>query len=179
LKEKKMYGLLAEFKTTERLVEAATCVRREGYRHVEAYTPFAVEGLANALGAGPGRVAAVTFVGGAVGAAGGYLLQWYAAVLSYPVNIGGRPVHSWPAFVPLTFELTVLVAGLSAALIGVIAFNGLPRLTHPLFNEPAFSRATRDAFFLCIEASDPLFRFGATSELLTSLGASAVFEVDS
>ena len=130
---------------------------RGGYRNVEAYAPFSVEGLAEALGFARNRVALITLLGGILGGAGIYFLQWYSAVIDYPINIGGRPLHSWPAFIPATFECTVLGAAL-AAFFGMLILNGLPRLHHPVFNAPDFDLATRNRFFLCIEAADGRLR---------------------
>lgn len=173
-----MYGLMAEYESAEKLLRAARASYAAGYRQIDAYSPFPVEGLAEAVGMRSNRVAYVTFMGGLIGAVGAYIMQWYATVISYPVNIGGRPHHSWPAFIPITFEVTVLCAGLSAALIGVIIMNGLPRPYHPVFNAPRFARASVDGFFLCVEASDPCFSRIRTEQFLSEAGASAVFEVE-
>jgi hypothetical protein len=151
-----IYGILAEFDNPEDLVEAARQARQAGYRKMDAYTPFPVEGLNEALDLGRTWVPLLVLIGGLIGAAVGYFLQYYISVIDYPINIGGRPLHSWPAFIPVTFEMTVLVAGLFAVL-GMLALNGLPMPYHPVFNVRSFSLATHDRFFLCIEAGDPKF----------------------
>jgi len=147
------YGVLAEFATPERLVEAARKAREAGYRHIEAYSPFPIEGLAEATGMRRNWVAPIVLAGGFVGCIGGYFMQWYSAVISYPINSGGKPPHSWPIFIPVTFELTVLIAAL-AAFVGMLFLNGLPRLTHPVFNVREFDLASRNRFFLCVRADD-------------------------
>ena len=152
-----IYGLMAEFDNPSALVAAAREAHAAGYRRMDAYTPFPVEELNEALGLGHTGVAALVLIGGITGALVGYLMQYYIAVIDYPLNIGGRPLHSWPAFVPVTFELTILCAGLFAVL-GMLALNGLPMPHHPVFNAPRFALASRDRFFLCIEAADPTIR---------------------
>jgi hypothetical protein len=171
-----LYGLLAEFKTGDALLEAARRAREDGYRHVEAYSPYAVEGIAEAVGFNYSRVPLITLVGGIVGGAGGYFLQWYSAVIDYPINVGGRPLHSWPSFIVPTFELTILGAAI-AALIGMLAANGLPRLVHPIFNAPHFEQATRHRFFLCLTARDPHFDVERSRRFLQGLQPMSVVEV--
>jgi hypothetical protein len=171
-----IYGMVAEFETPEALVAAIRLAREEGYRNLDAYTPFPIEGLDEELHFRPTRLPWVVFAAGCLGTAVAFFTQYFASVLHYPLNVGGRPLNSWPAFVPVMFELTVL----SAAILGVIAMlgrNGLPRLHHPLFNVPEFSRATTDRFFLCIEAVDPKFDRGATGDFLTGLAPLSVAEV--
>jgi hypothetical protein len=166
------YGVMGEFAETEQLLQAARRLRGAGFR-LEAYTPFSVDGLVEALALPNDRVPRVAFAGGAVGAAGAYLLQWYTAVIDYPIDAGGRPLHSWPAFIPMTFELAVLGAAL-AAFFGFLALNGLPRLRHPVFDAPDFDLASRDRFFLCIrEADDP----AEAARRLLEAGAKRVVEV--
>jgi hypothetical protein len=143
-----LYGVLAEFATADGLLAAARAAHDEDH-FVEAYSPFAVEGLSEAIGFTRNRMPLVTFVGGLLGGVGGYALQWYSAVVSYPINAGGRPLDSWPAFVPATFALTLLGAAL-AAVVGMLAANGLPCLRHPLFGIREFDLATRNRFFLCL-----------------------------
>jgi hypothetical protein len=172
-----VYGLLGEFPSAEHLVEAAQLAREAGYRRMDAYSPFPIEGLADALGARPSRLPFIVLVGGICGGALGYLMQWYMVAVSYPLNIGGRPTHTWPAFVPVTFELTILGAAL-AAVLGMLALNGLPRPHHPLFNVPEFSLASQHRFFLCIEAADPRFDLAATGEFLHNIGATRVTIVE-
>ena len=171
----KPYGLLAEFSRQEQLIHAAEEAHAAGFRKMDGYTPFAVEGLAEALGKKT-RLPLLVLIGGIIGGTGGYFMQWYANAISYPINIGGRPIHSWPAFIPITFELTVLCAGLTA-FFGSLALNGLPRPYHPLFHIPEFDRASQDRFFLCIEASDALFDTNKTREFLQSLNPLTIAEV--
>ena len=147
-----LYGVMAEFASAETLVAAARRSREEGFGAVEAYSPFPVEGLGDAIGFRGSRIPLAVLVGGVLGAHGGYFLQWYSAVISYPVNIGGRPLHSWPEFIPVTFETTVLGAAVTAV-VAMLAANGLPRLRHPVFDAPDFDLATRNRFFLCLRAS--------------------------
>jgi len=172
-----IYGLLAEFSDPTELVAAARRAYEEGYRQMDAYSPFPVEELAEALGFHRTRVPLIVLIGGLVGCIGGYFLQYYIAAIHYPLNIGGRPLNSWPAFIPITFELTVLIAALSAVL-GLLALNGLPMPYHPVFNVPRFALATRDRFFLCIEATDPLFDLEGTRRFMERLVPREVSEVD-
>ena len=172
-----VFGLMAEFRRPEELLDAANRAREGGYRKMDAYSPFPVEGLTEALGVRHTRVPLLVLIGGILGGAGGFFMQYYAAVIGYPLNIGGRPLNSWPAFIPITFELTILVAGL-AAVIGMIAMNGLPQPYHPVFNAPGFERATSDRFFLCVEASDPHFDMEGTKFFLERLKPERVFTVD-
>ena len=171
-----IYGLAAEFASPAELVEAAKAVRAAGYTRIDAYTPLPVEGLSGAIGAGKSRLPLLVLIGGIVGAIGGYLMQYVTAVHWYPFNIGGRPLNSWPAFIPVVFECTVLGASLTAV-IGMLALCGLPAPYHPLFHLQRFSRVSRDLSFLCVESRDPLFEVTRTRELLTSLGAASVEEV--
>ena len=171
-----LYGLAASFDSPEAVVEAAKKVFAAGYRRTEGYTPYAVEGLPEALGFHRTGVPLIVFVGGIVGGIGGYFMLWYANVISYPWNIGGKPANSWPAFIPITFEMTVLGAALMA-LFGMLILNGLPSPYHPMFRAPAFELASQTKFFLCIEVTDPLFDFAETRRFLESLGPTAVMEV--
>ncbi len=171
-----IYGLLAEFETPADIVRAARAAHEEGYRRMDAYSPFPVEGLSEAVGFHKDRVALVCLVGGLLGLATAYVLQFWINTINYPINVGGRPFHSWPSFVVVSFELTVLFGGLAAAL-GMLAMNGLPMPYHPLFNVPIFAMATRDRFFLCIEAADPNFDLQRTREFLLGLGPRVVVEV--
>src|SRR5207248_4576305 len=140
-------------------------------------SPFPIEELTEALGVRPTRLRLLVLVGGLVGCLGGFFMQWYSAVVDYPINVGGRPLNSWPMFMPVTFELTVLLAGLTAV-FAVLALNGLPMPYHPVFNVPRFALATRDRFFLCIEATDPRFDRAATRAFLQGLHPREVSEVE-
>jgi hypothetical protein len=172
----KQYGLLAEFSDPAALLECARQARAAGYQRLDAFTPFPVEGLAEELGHRRTALPLIVLAGGIIGCVGGYFMQYWMAAIDYPLNIGGRPLNSWPMFVPVTFELTVLIASLFA-LLGMLGLNGLPRPHHPLFNVPEFALATRDRFFLCIEAADPRFESNQTREFLAAHGARAVMEV--
>jgi hypothetical protein len=172
-----LYGLMAEFDTAAGIVRAAREVHARGYRKVDAYTPYPMEELTDALHLHRTWVPLVVLCGGIFGLLFGWGLQYYTAVVDYPINIGGRPVYAWPSFVVPTFETTVLFSAF-AALFGMLALNGLPRPYHPAFNVPAFARASRDRFFLAIEADDPRFDLDETRDLLRSLGPVEVSEVD-
>ena len=171
-----IYGLLAEFETATDLLNAAAAAHQAGYRRVDAYSPFPVEGLAEALGFRRTGLPHLVFVAGLIGCVGGFFMQYYAMAISYPLNIAGRPLNSWPAFLPVTFELTVLIAGL-AAILGMLALNGLPRPHHPVFNVPRFALSSRDRFFLLIKARDPRFDRRATRDFLQTLRPYEVSEV--
>ncbi len=171
-----IYGLLAEFDNPTALVTAARRAFEAGYRRMGAYTPFPVEGLADALGYRKTRLPLVVLLGGLAGCVGGFFMQYYASVIGYPLNIAGRPLNSWPAFIPITFEVTVLCASV-AAVLGMLAMNGLPQPYHPLFHHPRFAQATRDRFFLSIQAIDSKFDRQATAQFLHELGPREVAEV--
>lgn len=173
----RVYGLMAEFDDPASLLAATRHAYQDGYRRMDAYSPFPVEGLAEALGARRKAVPMIVLLGGLVGCFGGFFMQYYIAAIYFPLNIGGRPLNSWPAFIPVTFELTVLVAALSAV-FGLLALNGLPMPYHPTFNVPRFKFASRDRFFLCIEAADPKFDRERTREYLLRLEAREVNEVE-
>lgn len=176
-RRRRYYGLIAEFDNPTAIVEATRRAYAEGYRHMDTYTPFPVEGLAEELKFHRTRVPLIVLLGGLAGCLGGYLLQYWIAAIYWPVNVGGRPLNSWPMFIPVTFELTVLVAALSAV-IGMLALNGLPRPYHPVFNVPRFALASQDRFFLCVEAGDPRFDRAATRSFLESLGPREVSDVE-
>jgi hypothetical protein len=171
------YGLLAEFATADGILEAARAVYAAGYRKLDAYTPYPMEEVLDALHLHESHVPKVVLAGGLVGLAVGLGLQYYASVIAYPMNIGGRPIAAWPAWVVPAFETTVLFAAFGAV-FGMLALNRLPQPYHPVFNVPSFVRASRDRFFLCIETEDPRFDPAATAELLRRLGATAVTEVE-
>jgi len=170
------YGMLAEFGSAAELLDAARHTRAAGYRQIDAYSPFPVEGLVEALGPHHDRIPLLTLIGGVLGGAGGYFMQWYSAVISFPINVGGRPLHSWPSFVPVTFELAVLGAALFAV-GGMLLLNGLPQLYHPLFNVPAFELASRNRFYLCVRCSDPKYDALEVQQHLESLQPLLVQEV--
>lgn len=175
--KKPLYGLMAEFDDPEKLLEATQRAYTIGYRKMDAYSPFPVEGLSEALGMRHTWLSVVILVGGIIGGLGGFLMQWYATVISYPSNVGGRPLNSWPAYIPITFELVVLVAAFFA-LLGMLGLNGLPQPYHPVFNVPDFELASRNRFFLTIEVKDPKFVLEDTREFLESLEPLKVFEVE-
>jgi hypothetical protein len=168
-----IYGLMAEFSNERDLLAAAQQAHDAGYRRMDAYSPLPISGLAEALGHRHTGVPLLTLLGGLAGCVGGYCLQYWIAAVDYPVNVGGRPLNSWPSFIPVTFELTILLAALST-LIGMLALNGLPMPYHPVFNVPRFALASRDRFFLCIEATDRHFDRHETARFLSSLPATAV-----
>jgi hypothetical protein len=174
--EPALFGLMAEFEEHEQLLAAARRAYAEGYRRMDAYSPFPVEGLAEALGHENSAIPLFTLAGGIIGGLGAYFMQWYAMAKLYPINVGGRPLNSWPNFIPVTFELTVLIASVSAFL-GVFILNRLPEPHHPVFNVPEFDRASSDRFFLCIEADDPKFEVVETRKFLENLKAIKVTEV--
>ena len=171
-----LYGLMAEFDNTDDLLSAAHRAHEAGYRQMDAFTPFPVEGLAEAIGFEKTRVPLICLIGGLIGCSGGFFLQWWPNVIGYPLNIGGKPYNSWPSFIPITFELTILCAGLFTV-FGMLALNGLPTPYHPVFNVPRFEMATRNRFFLCIKVRDTKFDAQATKEFLQSLKAREVMEI--
>ena len=172
-----VYGLMAEFRAPGEVLAAARAARAAGYRRMDAFTPYPMEELSEALGHHHSRLPLIVLVGGLLGALGGYALQYWAAVIEYPMNVGGRPVHSWPAFIVPTFETTILCAALSAVL-GMFALNGLPMPYHPVFNARNFALASRDRYFLLIEAGDPHFDRAATERFLWTLSPAEVSEVE-
>jgi hypothetical protein len=172
-----IYGVVGEFESERELLRAAEKTRDAGYRRIDAYAPFPVEGLSEAMGLGNNRVALLTLIGGLCGGLGGFGFEYWCNVISYPLNIGGRPLNSWPAFIPVTFELTVLGASLFAV-FGMLALNGLPQPHHPLFNVERFAKhATTDRFFLCIESRDHKFDLADSARFLDSVGAHHISEV--
>jgi hypothetical protein len=172
-----IYGLMAEFTTPTDLVNAARRVHEAGYRKVDAYSPYPMEEVSEALDFHHSPLPKIVLGGGILGALAGYGLQYWTSLIDYPLNVGGRPLHSWPAFIPVAFETTILFAALGAV-FGMLALNGLPEPYHPVFNVPSFALASRDRFFICIESIDPKYDHDATWSFLVSLGARAVSEVE-
>jgi len=178
MKRTRIYGLMAEFETPTDIVSAAKRTHQAGYRKIDAYSPFPIEELAEAIGFHRDGVALITLIGGLLGMFGGYFMQYWIHAINYPTNVGGRPFNSWPAFIVVTFELTILCAGL-AAVFGMLALNGLPMPYHPAFNVPRFAFATKDRFFLIIFSSDAKYDPAETRRFLESLGPRSVSEVPS
>src|SRR5271156_6809230 len=174
----KSYGLMAEFDSAQELVAAAHKTYAAGYKKMDAYSPFPIEGLAEATGFHKNRVALVVLIGGLVGLISAYSLQYWVAVITYPNNVAGRPYHSWPSFIIVTFELTILFAGLSAV-IGMLALNGLPMPYHPVFNVREFAKASDNKFFLIVFSSDPNYDAAGTRSFLSDLGPRTISEVPS
>jgi len=170
------YALMAEFDSADALLSAATAVGKAGFTKTDAYSPFPIHGLAEAIGFHEKKVAPIVLAGGVLGMLGGYGLEYWTQVIAYPMNIGGRPYHSWVSFIPPAFETTILFGAFSAV-IGMLALNGLPQPYHPVFNHERFSRASQDSFFLAIEAADPKFDPIGTRQFLAGLGAREVVEV--
>lgn len=171
------FGYIAEFSSAPELVEAAGRAYHAGYRQMDAYSPFPIHGLSEALGQRPTVLPWLVFAGGLIGGFAGYMLQFWTSAIDYPLNVGGRGLNSWPAFIPITFECIVLFAAF-AAVLGMFAMNGLPRPHHPIFSAKNFERASVDRFFLCIEATDPLFDPVVTRRFLEGLNPHAVSEVE-
>lgn len=171
-----LYGLMAEFDTPTALVAATNRARLEGYRQMDAYSPIPLHELDDALGLTRTRLPRLVLLGGILGGLGGFGLEAWVSYIAYPMNVGGRPYISWPQFIPVTFETTVLGAAL-ACFIGMWALNRLPQPYHPVFNVPAFARASTDRFFLCIEATDPSFKLDGTRQFLEGLHPVGVSEV--
>jgi len=172
-----LFGLMAEFDDAEALLARARQTYQAGYRKLSAYSPFPVEGLSEAIGQRRTRLPYLALGGGILGALGGFFLQYYAAVINYPWNIGGRPLNSWPSFMIVTFELTILAAA-AATVLGMLLRNGLPRPYHPVFNAPRFKLASQDRFFLCIKANDSQFDLAETRQFLENLGPADVVAVE-
>ena len=172
-----LYGLMAEFDSAQALLDAAHKVREAGFTKTDAYSPFPIHGLAEAIGFKEHLVPKFVFAAGLAGALAGYGLEYWSQVIAYPLNIGGRPLFSWVSFIPPAFETTILFTAFTAAL-SMIALNGLPQPYHPVFNVPRFSLATQDKFFLAIEAADPMFDLEKTRAFLGALGSREVVAVD-
>jgi hypothetical protein len=171
------YGLMAEFDNPSDAVAAAKRVHEEGYTRIDAFSPYPVEELSEAIGVHQTYMSHIVLAGGILGGLTGYLMQYYIATLYYPINVGGKPLHSWPAFIPITFEMTVLGAGLFAV-FGMLAMNGLPEPYHPVFNAPNFALASRDRFFVLVESADPKFDRERTAEFLRTLNPREVTDVE-
>ena len=177
MKDPRIYGLMAEFGDVNTALVAARQTYAAGYRKLDAYSPFPVEELSEAIGFHKNGVALICLIGGLLGGTAAFTLQWWINTISYPINIGGRPLNSWPSFIIVTFEMTILFSGLSAV-FGMLALNGLPMPYHPVFNVPQFALATREKFFLCIEATDPQFQREETRRFLEGLEPLSVAEVE-
>ena len=178
MKRTPVYGMMAEFDSAQHLVDAAHRTLEAGYLKIDAYSPFPVEGLAEAIGFHKNNVPLVVLIGGLLGGLSGYALQYWISVVSYPINVGGKPYHSWPAFIVVTFEMTILFAGISAV-FGMLALNGLPMPYHPVFNVPRFALATKDRFFLIVFSTDPKYSPSETHRFLESMGPRSISEVPS
>lgn len=172
-----LYGVIAEFETPGDLVHAARRVYEQGYRRINGYSPYPIEELSEAIGFTHTSLPLIVFIGGVLGGIAGFGMQYYMEVIDYPLNVGGKPFNSWPAFIPITFECIVLAAAFSAVL-GMLILNKLPQPYHPVFNAPNFALATRDRFFLAVEANDPKFEHGKVVSLLQSLNALEVSDVE-
>jgi hypothetical protein len=178
MKRPRIYGMMAEFDTAQHLVDAAKLTHEAGYQKLDAYSPFPIEGLAEEVGFKHNLVPLVVLIGGIIGGLTGYLMQWWMSAVSYPLNVGGKPPHSWPAFIVITFEMTILFSVLSAV-FGMLALNGLPMPYHPVFNVPRFALASKDRFFLIVFSSDPKYDPVATRDFLAALQPRSISEVPS
>ena len=178
MKRTSIYGMMAEFDTPGDLVSAARRTYEAGYKKIDAYTPFPIEELSEAIGFHRNSVPLVVLIGGILGGCSGFGLQYWIHVINYPINVGGRPLNSWPAFIVVTFEMTILFAGIFAVL-GMLALNGLPMPYHPVFNVPRFAFASKDRFFLIIFSSDPKYDAASTRRFLESLAPRSIAEVPS
>jgi len=167
---------MAEFEDPTSLVNAAHAAYQMGFRKLDAYTPFPIEELSDVLHLHKNKLPLIVLGGGLVGGLTGYLMQYFVSVIYFPINVAGRPLHSWPSYIIITFELTILFAAI-ATVMGLLGLCGLPMPYHPVFNVPRFSAASRDRFFLCIEATDPMFNLQTTSRFLESMEAKEVSEV--
>ncbi|HEX8069406.1 MAG TPA: DUF3341 domain-containing protein [Pyrinomonadaceae bacterium] len=171
------YGVMAEFDNPTDVVAAARAATEAGYKRVDAFSPYPIEELSEAVGAFGQKMPKIVLGGGIFGALAGFGMQYYLSVINYPLNVGGKPLNSWPAWIPITFELTILCAAL-AGIFGMLALNGLPEPYHPVFNTPNFALASRDRFFLLIESRDETYDRERTTEFLRGLGALEVTDVE-
>ena len=176
-KTSRLYGVMAQFDSPSTLVAAAREAYAAGYRQINGYSPFPIEELSDAIGFKRTTLPLIVLAGGIIGAVGGFFMQYWMEVIDYPINVGGKPFNSWPAFIPITFECTVLAAAF-AAVFGMLALNKLPQPYHPVFNAPNFALATRDSFFLVIESKDPKFDHDEARRFLKSLEARDVCDVE-
>ena len=176
-KTPRLYGVMAQFDSPSALVAAARESYAAGYRQINGYSPFPIEELSEAIGFKRTTLPLIVLAGGIIGAVGGFFMQYWMEVVDYPINVGGKPFNSWPAFIPITFECTVLCAAF-AAVFGMLALNKLPQPYHPVFNAPNFALATRDSFFLVIESKDPKFDHDEAMRFLKSLEAREVNDVE-
>ena len=172
-----LYGIMGEFNNPSDLVAAARRTYEAGYRRINGYSPYPIEELSEAIGFTRTSLPLIVLIGGILGGLGGFFMQYWMEVIDYPLNVGGKPYNSWPAFIPITFECTVLVAAF-AAVLGMLVLNKLPQPYHPVFNAPNFALATRDRFFLVIEANDPRFSHDETTQFLNTVGAKNVSDVE-
>jgi hypothetical protein len=172
-----LYGVMAQFDNPSALVTAARETYAAGYRQINGYSPFPIEELTEAIGFKRTVLPLIVLAGGVIGGLGGFFMQYWMEVVDYPINVGGKPFNSWPAFIPITFECTILVAAF-AAVLGMLALNKLPQPYHPVFNAPNFALATRDSFFLVIEAKEPKFERDDVVRFLKTLEAREVVDVE-
>ncbi len=171
-----LYGVIGEFGDAQSLLDAATAAREHGYRDVDAFSPFPIHGLAEAVGFRKSHLSTIVLTMGLIGGLGGFFMQWYANVVAYPLNIGGKPYNSWPAWIPITFECAILLAAFGAV-FGMLALNGLPMPYHPVFNVPRFDQASRDKFFLVIQARDPKFQLDEVRDFFDRLNPREIVDV--